>query len=791
MDILQKLSKSLNVDLKEIESKIQDSPTKHIVDIKTNYENLIDICKSKFTSHPDWLVLSGRLRVEQLKLTVCSSFSKSTEIMKEVLLPSYYEFVEKYSSKLDAMIEESRDYSFDLFGIDSLINSQYLCRLNIDNTDVVVETPQYMYLRVSIFLWYTHDEKDKIFKRIVKTYEYLSLGYISLASPVLYNSGYIKHQLSSCFQLPVEDNMESIAELQRRINIISSNSGGLGIDLSSLRETEIAKKNNSEGVKGWAEIIDTILKVVNQRGKRPGAATCFITDWHISIEYFIHLRDRNSDILRHKKVNLAIMISDEFMRRVESDGTWTLMCPNKAKGLTEVWGTEFEKMYSSYEDDVRNKKIPGKIVKARELMNDIIISLINNGMPFIGFVDSINRKSNQSNLSNKIKMLNLCMEMTLNTTPQNIPSCNLGAICVNKCVKIDKEGKNLDVMKIVKYTSHLTKCVNRIIDINHYPDSIPEIKDTNLKNRPIGLGVCGFADLLARLDVSFEDDNAKIVNELMMESIYYSSLVTSMNLAKKYGKYETFGESPLSKGIFQFDMWDKEKLNKQIESLSENNLLEKAKLMRVLNQRDIQKYFNWNDLRENIMTHGVRNSYLTAIMPTASTAQIRGCNESIEPYTSNIYTRTTTAGQYVVMNRHMVNDLMDIGMWNHETALTIVRDRGSIQNISGADEKFKDRLTFLKSKYKTAFELSQKILLDLSLKRGEYVCQSESHNVWMKDATVTKVMAYLFAAWKGGSKTPIYYLHNQGSDTINYSAEHKKLSASQNVECDDDSCCRV
>ncbi len=592
----------------------------------------------------------------------------------------------------------------------------------------------------------------------------------------------------NCFTLDIGDSMQEISKSWHDTAIISMNSGGLGLDFSSLRHSEIGQHGHSGGIIPWIKVTDQILVTVNQGGKRKGSGAAYLCDWHIDIEEFLDLRNAaGSDNMRARNIFLALMLSDEFMRRVEGNKQWTLFCPNKARGLDIKWGLEFEMLYRTYEKKVAQGKITlFRKVSARELWKKIILTQIETGMPFILYKDAINRKSNQKNLGT-IRLSNLCTEIALFTDKDNIGSCNLGAIALDTCVKFCpkednsrfesrkytsvKRGAYFDFGKLERLTRDMVRNINQVIDRNYYPPEVPQIKTANLHNRPIGVGVLALADAFAMLDIIWTSDKACKLNEMIFETMYYAAVSESIELAKIYGSYESFKGSPASKGLFQFDLWDLE----QIEmSLTLRDNISSSYLKKYFENRrgPATDRYDWNALRCDMKKYGLRNSLLLALMPTASTANILGKNECFEPFTQHVYARTVLSGQFVVINKHLVSDFQKINLWNTKVVRNLWANKGSIAKISeeGLTSKQIARLQFLKQKYLTVFEISQKVLLDMSLDRGRYLCQSQSFSCWMIDPTFTKLNAFHFHGWKGGAKTGMYYLRQPAKiDPINFS----------------------
>lgn len=748
--------------------------------LSEKYKQISTICQSKAYIHPEWLLFSGRLRLEGLKLNIPKKFSLSTASIQCILNQDYYNFVMERKNFLDSIIDDNEDLKYDVFSVETLIKS-YLARVRKNGTSTIYETPQYMFLRVATFL--CMNSKNAL-EDIKEMYKDLTKGKYSQASPTLFNSGLIRHQLSSCFVMDVADNIQSISESWKQCALISMNSGGVGIDFSSIRHSEIGQYGQSGGIVPWIKIVDQILYTVDQGGKRKGSGTAYLCDWHIDIESFLELKKPGTvEQSRAKNMFYAVWISDEFMRRVERDEDWSLICPKYAKGLEMKWGLDFEIAYKKCEEKLsKTNSVYIRKIKARELWKQIILCQIELGLPFILYKDSCNRKSNQKNLGT-IRLSNLCTEILLYTDKDNIASCNLSSIALNSCV----ENGVFNYEELERITRRVVRNLNNVIDKNYYPSESPQIENCNLKNRPLGIGVQGLADTFALLDISWLQNEAKHVNSMIFETIYYAAVSESMELAKIHGKYDNFEGSPLSKGQFQFDLWDMESEEKFLRDLSEREeSLSPGSLEQFKNIKKgpYSDRYDWETLRKDVIKYGVRNSTLTALMPTASSAHITGNNECFEPFTNNIYTRTCLSGQFTMMNKHLVSDLEKEGLWNTEIVRELWSSGGSIQEIPETSE----RVSFLKEKYLTSFEIPQKILLEMALDRGRYICQSQSFNCWMNDPTYAKLNAFHFAGWKGGMKTGMYYLRQSArSSPINFSLDSIQIPKKE-FECNDDVC---
>lgn len=769
--LLRTLSSDLkNVDLSLIrETKLERISRKQSENLQ--YRALCILCADFSISHPDWCLLSGRIMVAYLKSICAKTFSQATEDMKVIVDDDQYEFITNHQEELNKMVVEDRDWSFDIVAIATLMET-YFATLIKNGEKIIQETPQYMYMRIAVYHHYPNLGKIK------EMYDNLSMKNYSMSTPTVCNAGLKKSQLSACFLITVDDSMKGIAKSWHDSAIISKNMGGLGLDYSKLRHSEIGHSGKSRGIVPWAKIQETILSAVDQGGRRKGSATIYLPCWHIDIFNFIRLRDKdNSEDLRAMGLTYACWISDEFMRRVENNESWTLFCPNKFKNLNNVWGVEFEMLYRSYEEKIKSGKFKSgyKIISARELKQEIDKSRCKDSMPFILYKDNINRKSNQMNIG-PVLLSNLCTEITEVTDKEiiipetqekskMISSCILGSICFPSCV----EGNKFNFEKLGYLTREMVINLNKVIDRNYYPSDIPEIKQTNLDTRPLGIGVQGIADVFSLLDLAWEDPEAKKLNLDISEVMYYNALYQSMLSAKEDGPYKYFEGSPASKGILQFDMWHSEKKSNELYKYREDGMYSEEE---------------WSKLKVDIMKYGLRNSLLIALMPTASSAHIAGNNETIEPYTMVMFTRTLLSGQFLIHNRHLVRDLEKLNMWNNNTVREIIRNDGSIQNLTPPEDEEKlQRFNRLKEKYKTVFEIPTKTLVDMNIDRGQYICQSTSFNLWMKQPDVDKINQYDFYCWKNGMKTGQYYLRQTARNKPkNIALDSVKVKNEVNVE---------
>ena len=595
----------------------------------------------------------------------------------------------------------------------------------------VVERPQHLFMRVAVGIHKTDLDE------IVKTYNMISEGWFTHATPTLFNAGTPKPQMSSCFLIQMkDDSIPGIYDTLKQTALISQSAGGIGLSIHNVR----AKGSYIRGTNGTSNGIVPMLRVFNDTaryvdqggGKRKGSFAIYLEPWHADVYDFLDLRkNHGKEEVRARDLFYALWIPDLFMQRVKDNGTWTLMCPNECPGLSDCWGEEFEKLYTKYETEGRGRET----IKAQELWYKIIESQIETGNPYMLYKDAANRKSNQQNLGT-IKSSNLCTEIIEYTAPDEIAVCNLGSIALPKFVK---DGA-FDHDKLFEVTYQLTVNLNKIIDGNYYP--VPETRNSNMRHRPIGIGVQGLADAFILMRFPFDSEEAKKLNREVFETIYYASCTASKDLARRDGAYETFPGSPASKGILQFDMWNVTPTDR----------------------------WEWSVLKEEISKYGMRNSLLLAPMPTASTAQILGNNECFEPYTTNIYSRRTLAGEFIVVNKHLLKDLVNLGLWNDGLKNKLMSTSGSVQNIDEIPDN-------LKALYKTAWEISQRVVIDMAADRGAYICQSQSLNIFMENANFGKLTSMHFYAWEKGLKTGMYYLRTKAAtDAIKFTVDKSQLS---------------
>jgi ribonucleoside-diphosphate reductase alpha chain len=722
----------------------------------TELDNLAaEVCASLTVKHPDYAVLAARIAISNLHKTTSQSFSNTMKRLytyinpktgdnAALIAPDVYGIVKKYAAKLDEVIDYNRDFDYDYFGFKTLEKS-YLIKLD----GQVVERPQHMLMRVAIGI-----HKEDI-EAAVETYNLLSERWFTHATPTLFNAGTPKPQLSSCFLLTMkDDSIDGIYDTLKQCAKISQSAGGIGLSIHNIRAkgSYIRGTNGvSNGIVPMLRNFDMTARYVDQGGgKRKGSFAIYLEPWHADIKDFLDLKkNHGKEEMRARDLFYAMWLSDLFMRRVEQNENWSLFCPNEAPGLADCYGEEFEKLYEKYEKEGRAREV----IKAQDLWFEILESQIETGTPYMLYKDAANAKSNQKNLGT-IKSSNLCTEILEYTSPDEVAVCNLASIALPKFVKEGSDGKKyFDHQKLYDITKVATKNLNKVIDVNYYP--VEEARRSNFRHRPIGLGIQGLADAFILLRMPFDSPEAKGLNEDIFETIYYAAVETSMELAKTQGTYETYEGSPASKGILQFDMWGVTPKSGR---------------------------WNWDELKGKVLKYGLRNSLLVAPMPTASTSQILGNNECFEPYTTNIYTRRTLSGEFIIVNKHLMKDLIRLGLWNDSMRNRLIAANGSVQNIPGIPQNIKDL-------YKTVWEISQKIIIDMAADRGAYICQSQSMNVFMQDPNFGKLTSMHFYAWKKGLKTGMYYLRSQAATsaiqfTVDKAALEEQPKAATTPELD-------
>jgi ribonucleoside-diphosphate reductase alpha subunit len=654
-------------------------------------------------------VVASSIR-KQIPMTFSDAMWKLRE--SEIISEDLWNSIETIGrSTVNEAIVHARDMQINFFGLKTLEKS-YLQRLD----GKLMESPQYLWMRVSLGI---HGDD---WERAKETYELMSQGFFTHATPTLFNAGTPKPQMSSCFLVAMkDDSIDGIYKTAHECAQISKWAGGIGMHIHNVRGdgSHIKGTNGtSSGIIPMLRVFNATARYVNQAGRRKGSIAVYLEPWHSDIESFLDLRlNQGDEEARCRDLFSALWIPDLFMERVQDGGKWSLFSPDDTKDLPELYGNAFKEAYERYEQE-------GKAVKtmdAHSLWQRILRSQVETGTPYMLFKDPCNEKSNQKNLGT-IKCSNLCTEIVEYTDKDETAVCNLASIALPKFV--NPKTKKFNYQSLIDVSRTVTRNLNKVIDRNFYPTE--PARKSNMRHRPIGIGVQGLADTYILMDMAFDSEEARELNHKIFEAIYYGSVMESMEEAKKYGAYETFEGSPASKGILQFDMWEPSKYP--------------------LNQ-------NWDELKEKVKKHGMRNSLLLAPMPTASTSQILGNNECIEPYTSNMYLRRTLAGEFVVINKHLIKELISLGIWNNETKNAIIRDNGSVQNLTIPDE--------LKAKYKTVWEMSQKTLIDQAADRGRFVCQSQSLNLFLEDPNTSRISSMHMYAWKQGLKTGMYYLRTR------------------------------
>ncbi len=702
--------------------------------LTTDLDNLAaEVAAAKTIDHPDYALLASRIAVSNLHKETKKTFSEVIEDMYHYVDPKtnqnasliaedVYNIIIENKDLLDSSIIYDRDFRYDYFGFKTLTRS-YLMKLNGE----IAERPQQMLMRVAVGI----HKKD--IKSAIKTYNLMSEGWFTHATPTLFNSGTPKPQMSSCFLLTMkEDSISGIYDTLKSCAQISQSAGGIGLAMHNIRATgSYIKGTNgtSNGIVPMLRVFNDTARYVDQGGgKRKGSFAMYLEPWHADVFDFLDLKkNHGKEEQRARDLFYALWIPDLFMKRVKENGDWTLMCPHECPGLSDTHSEAFEELYTRYEAEGKGRKT----IKAQDLWFKILESQIETGTPYMLYKDAANAKSNQQNLGT-IKSSNLCTEIIEYTAPDEIAVCNLASIALPKYIT---EENTFDHDKLFEVTYQATINLNRIIDENYYP--VEEAKNSNMRHRPIGLGVQGLADAFILLGYPFESEEARALNKEVFETIYYAAMTASKDLAKEFGPYESYEGSPVSKGVFQYDMWNTTPTDR----------------------------WEWDVLKEEVKQYGVRNSLLLAPMPTASTAQILGNNECFEPYTSNIYTRRVLSGEFIIVNKHLLKDLVKAGLWNKEMSQKIMSAYGSVQKIDEVPQRLKDL-------YKTAWEISQKAIIDQAADRGAYICQSQSLNIFMENANFGKLTSMHFYGWEKGLKTGMYYLRTKAAtDAIKFTVE--------------------
>ncbi|MDR6966781.1 ribonucleoside-diphosphate reductase alpha chain [Flavobacterium arsenatis] len=689
-------------------------------------------------THPDYAQLAARIAISNLHSNTKKSFSETmndmyhyvnprTNKLSPLLSDEVYESIMANAEFLDSHVIYTRDFNYDYFGFKTLERS-YLLKIN----GKIVERPQHMLMRVAVGIHLNDLES------VIETYDLMSKKFFTHATPTLFNSGTPKPQMSSCFLLTMkDDSIDGIYDTLKQTAKISQSAGGIGLAIHNVRATGsyISGTNGtSNGIVPMLRVYDMTARYVDQGGgKRKGSFAIYIEPWHADIFDFLDLRkNHGKEEMRTRDLFLGMWIPDLFMKRVQEDSTWTLMCPNECPGLSESHSEVFEALYLKYEAEGKGRKT----IKAREIWEKIMESQVETGLPYMLYKDAANRKSNQKNLGT-IRSSNLCTEIIEYTSPDEVAVCNLASISLPMFV----EDGAFNHQKLYDVTKRVTLNLNKVIDRNYYP--VIEAENSNKRHRPVGLGVQGLADAFIMLRMPFTSDEAKKLNQEIFETLYFAAVTSSMESAKVEGPYSSYEGSPISQGEFQYNLWG-------------------------LKDSDLSGRWDWEGLRKEVLKHGVRNSLLVAPMPTASTSQILGNNEAFEPYTSNIYTRRTLSGEFIVVNKHLLEDLVKRGLWNENLKQEIMRHNGSVQNIDVIPQD-------LKELYKTVWEMSMKDILDMSRQRGYFVDQSQSLNLFMQDANYAKLTSMHFYAWQSGLKTGMYYLRTKSAvDAIKFTLNNDK-----------------
>ncbi|MBI4944855.1 MAG: ribonucleoside-diphosphate reductase subunit alpha [Bacteroidetes bacterium] len=695
-----------------------------------------EVAASLTTSHPEYALLASRIAVSNLHKNTEKSFSKTMGLLYNYVDPKtakraplladdVHEIIQQNAEVFDSTIIYDRDFGYDYFGFKTLERS-YLLKLN----GKIAERPQHMLMRVAVGI------HKKNIDAAIDTYTLMSERWFTHATPTLFNAGTPKPQMSSCFLLTMkDDSIDGIYDTLKQCAKISQSAGGIGLSIHNIRATGSyirGTNGTSNGIIPMLRVFNDTARYVDQGGgKRKGSFAIYLEPWHSDVFDFLDLRkNTGKEEGRARDLFLALWIPDLFMKRVEENGEWSLFCPNEAPGLSDCWGEKFEALYTKYEKEGKARKT----IKAQDIWFKIMEAQIETGNPYLLYKDAANRKSNQQNLGT-IKSSNLCTEILEYTSADEVAVCNLASLALPRFVS----NGVFDHQKLYDVTRSATRNLNRVIDENYYP--VPEAKKSNLRHRPVGLGVQGLADTFAMLNMPFESEEARQLNKEIFETIYFSGMTESKEQAKEFGVYESYDGSPVSKGIFQYDMW---------------NVTPSSR-------------WNWTELKAEVKKYGVRNSLLLAPMPTASTSQILGNNECFEPFTSNIYTRRTLSGEFVVVNKYLLKDLVKRKLWNDNLKNKIIAENGSVQNIEEIPQDLKDL-------YKTVWEIKQKAVIDMAADRGAYICQSQSLNLFIENANFGKLTSMHFYAWKKGLKTGMYYLRTKAaSDAIKFTVDQAQL----------------
>ena len=750
---IKKLGQEVNIQINysSLAMKVIDQLYDKIETTKID-ELAAEQCAALSTNHPDYGTLAARIIVSNHQKNTDQVFSNVVKQLynfkdvhgthRPLLSQTLYTYVSQYSDIIDAMIDYNRDYLIDYFGFKTLERA-YLFKIG----NKIVERPQHMWMRVAIGIHGDLNNPNSL-SLVKETYDLMSLKYFTHATPTLFNAGTPRQQLSSCYLIATEDDsLDGIYNTLKDCAQISKYAGGIGLHIHNIR----AKGTHIQGTNGTSNGLVPMLRVFNNTarfidqggGKRNGSFAIYLEPWHPDIDDFLELKKNHGDEeLKARDLFYALWISDSFMERVKSNAKWSLFCPHECPGLSDLYGDRFVELYEQYESEGKARKI----VNARDLWFKILDAQMETGTPYILFKDAANRNSNQKNLGT-IKSSNLCTEVVQYSDDKETAVCNLASIGLPSFV--NAESKQFDYNKLHEVVKVVTNNLNRVIDINFYPTEKTRV--SNFKHRPIGIGVQGLADTFVLLDIPFHSDDAKEVNKLIFETIYHAALEKSNEIAKELGEsYSSFAGSPASKGILQFDMWAKEPTPGR---------------------------YDWYVLKQSIITYGMRNSLLVAPMPTASTSQILGFNECFEPFTSNLYSRRTLAGEFVVVNKYLMKELIQLGFWNEQIKNNIIANKGSIQQLTILPEH-------IRNKYKIVWEIPMKHVIDMSADRGAFICQSQSLNLWVEDPTYNTLTSMHFYSWKQGLKTGIYYLRRKAK----HQAQQFTIEPEQNQGEKDEIC---
>ena len=687
-------------------------------------------CAALSANHPDYAVLGARIIISNHQKNTSDKFSNVMMELynftnfngdhKPLVSEKLREFTNQYASEINSMIDYNRDYFIDYFGFKTLERA-YLYKIN----NKIVERPQHMWMRVAIGIHgdLQLDNQEEVLHMVKETYDLMSQKFFTHATPTLFNAGTPRPQLSSCYLIAMEDDsIEGIYNTLKDSAQISKYSGGIGLHIHNIR----AKDSHIQGTNGKTDGIVPMLRVfnstaryVNQSGKRNGSFAIYLEPWHPDVEDFLELKKNHGDEeLKARDLFYALWIPDLFMERVKDNAKWSLFCPHECPGLSDMYGDKFKELYERYEIEGKARKT----VNARDIWFKVLDAQMETGTPYILYKDACNKKSNQQNIGT-IKSSNLCTEIVQYSDDKETAVCNLASIALPSFV--NEETKQFDYDKLHYVTKVVTNNLNRVIDINFYPTE--KTKTSNLRHRPIGIGIQGLADTFILMNIPFHSEEAKEINKLIFETIYHASLEKSNEISIQYGPYSSFAGSPASQGILQFDMWSKDPTPNR---------------------------YDWDILKQSIIKYGLRNSLLVAPMPTASTSQILGFNECFEPITSNLYSRRTLAGEFVVINKYLMRELIQLGHWNEQIKNNIIANKGSVQQLTMISED-------IKNKYKIVWEIPMKHLIDMAADRGAFICQSQSLNLWLEDPTYNSLTSMHFYSWKQGLKTGIYYLRRK------------------------------